>query len=175
MAVGDLERFVLGELQGAGYRVTASATFDWLTGRGPLEPEAAAAPNDVRERLIDLHADLGGDAQKLANKPSRRLPVDFDMGNRVLMEVDETQHFTSARLRTIDFYEGLDHDLDLDRYRDLCVRYVSEADAYYRSKQAADFLFPGGRTAHRAYFDAVRDLLAPPTWLPRNPSSRSRA
>lgn len=102
-----------------------------------------------------------GDLLKLQNKRRSPLPVDFDVGQRLLLEVDEPQHFSTPRLQTLDFYEGLQHDLDIDRYRDLCIRYSGEADSYRRTKAAADFPFPGGRTAQRAYLDAVRDLLAP--------------
>ena len=161
MAVGDTESFVLSALTKAGHKVTQGATFEWLTGRGPLEPEASMVSEDVRERLLTLHADLGGSHQKLATKARQRLPVDFQIEGRVLLELDETQHFSSARERTLDFYDDLHHDLDVARYRDLCVQYRANADAYFKNKTAADFPFPGGRTAQRAYLDAVRDFLAP--------------
>lgn len=161
MAVGDLERFVARHLEAEGYIFSMRSTFDWLSGLGPFEPAAESAPEPVRQRLIDMHTALGGDIQKLQNKRRSLLPVDFDFGQRILVEVDEPQHLSTARLQTLDYYEGLTHGLDTDRYRDLCIRHLSEADAYYRSKEAADFPFAGGRTAQRAYLDAVRDLLAP--------------
>jgi hypothetical protein len=161
VAVGDLERFVARHLEAEGYEFTVNSSFAWLSGLGPFEPSASSAPEPVRQRLTDMHAALGGDLQKLQNKRRSSLPVDFDLGDRLLLEVDEPQHFSTPRLQTLDFYEGLQHDLDIDRYRDLCIRYSGEADSYRRTKTAADFPFPGGRTAQRAYLDAVRDLLAP--------------
>ncbi len=161
MAVGDTENFVLSALRKAGHDVTHRATFEWLTGRGPLEPDASMVSEDVRERLLILHADLGGSQQKLATKARRRLPVDFQVEGRVLLELDETQHFSSARDRTLDFYNDIRHDLDIAKYRDLCVRYRGDADTYFKNKTAADFPSPGGRTAQRAYLDTVRDLIAP--------------
>ena len=53
------------------------------------------------------------------------------------------------------------HELDLEVYRSLCQRYHGPAQKKYAHKTARDFAFAGGRTAQRAYMDAVRDLLAP--------------
>ena len=94
---------------------------------------------DVRERLLILHADLGGNQQKLATKARRRLPVDFQVEGRVLLELDETQHFSSARDRTLDFYNDIRHDLDIAKYRDLCVRYRGTPTPISRTRPLPTF------------------------------------
>jgi len=161
MAVGDFQTSFQREAQLRGIDLTPEQTLNWLSGHGHLEEAAASAPTETRERLGEIHAALGGSPQGLSSKQRRLLPVDFLIGPRIIVELDETQHFTSARLRTLDFYDGLQHGLDVPRYRQLCIRHADSADAYWAQKTAADFLFPGGRSAQRAYLDAVRDLLGP--------------
>jgi hypothetical protein len=60
----------------------------------------------------------------------------------------------------LDFYDGIDHGLDLSQYRDLCSQYRDSADKYLRGREAVGFSFPGGLTAQRAYFDTTKDMLA---------------
>lgn len=140
--------------------VRERVTFDWLTNRAPLEDEKSPPPRVVY-RLTALHARLGGDWERLRNKRTRLLTYDFVVNDEVLIEVDQLFHFSSARQETLDFYDGLDHSLDIRRYRELCTGFTDEADKYQRNLEAPDFPFKGGRTAQRAYFDAVKDLLAP--------------
>jgi hypothetical protein len=79
-----------------------------------------------------------------------------------IVELDEEQHFTSARLRTFELYPSdVRIVYDAADYRALARTLRMRADRYRASKRAVDFPFPGGRRAQRAYFDAVRDLLAP--------------
>jgi hypothetical protein len=113
-------------------------------------------------RLATIHAELGGDAALLASKRTSRPKVDLILGDAMAVEVDEFQHFTTSRLRTLGRYDGIDVGFDVDRYEALCVQHAQRADAYRRAKTAVEFPFPGGRTAQRAYLDAVRDLLGPP-------------
>jgi hypothetical protein len=87
--------------------------------------------------------------------------VDFTLGDDIIVELDEFQHFTSARRQTLDFYEGVTHGLDLDSYRGHCRRTMDRADRYFAAKPASGFDWPGGRRAQRAYLDMVRDLLGP--------------
>lgn len=147
-------------LDSSGMETRERATFDWLTNRAPIEDKTFPPPRVVY-RLTALHARLGGDWSKLQSKRSRRLSYDFLVNNEVLIEVDRYFHFSSARLETLDFYESLEHDLDIRRYRELCTQAAKDADKYQRSLAAPDFPFKGGRIAQRAYFDAVKDLLAP--------------
>jgi hypothetical protein len=78
-----------------------------------------------------------------------------------MIEVDESQHFTSYRLRTLDLYpEGIPLGFDLEEYRELCRTWAPRSDRYRRSKAAVGF-GEGGRQRQRAYHDALRDLVTP--------------
>jgi hypothetical protein len=77
------------------------------------------------------------------------------------MEVDEFQHFTSWRLTTLSNYpENASLGFDRDEYERLCRAWSGKADRYRASKPARGFP-TAKRSAQRAYFDAVRDLLMP--------------
>jgi very-short-patch-repair endonuclease len=126
-----------------------------------LEPGAQRTPAALLATLATIHAELGGDATLLASKRLSRPKLDLFLGDAVVVEVDEIQHFSSARLRTLSHYDGLEVGFDVDLYRALCAEHARRADAYRRAKTATEFPFPGGRTAQRAYLDAARDLLGP--------------
>jgi hypothetical protein len=159
--VGDFARAVLQGGAAAGLQVREGGPLPWLSGRGHLEPGARGTPATILARLAGIYAELGGDTALLASKRSSRPKIDLFLGDAVAVEVDEIQHFTTARLRTLSHYGGLDVGFDIDVYRTLCGEHARRADAYRRAKTAADFPFPGGRTGQRAYLDAVRDLLGP--------------
>lgn len=139
--------------------VRRNVSFDWISNRVPLDTRHPAPPR-VQYRLTGVHTRLGGDWEKLEGK--RRVPLrfDFQVGESTLIQVDDKPHFSSARLTTLEFYDDLEHFLDIELYRELCEKYRSFADAYQRGKQAPDFPFTGGRTAQRAYLDVARDLLS---------------
>jgi hypothetical protein len=148
------------ELQSSGMEIREGVTFDWLTNRAPHENEPPLPPR-IMYRLIALHSRLGGDWLKLEKKRKRLLSYHFLVNEEVLIEVDRYFHFSSARLETLGFYEPLNHSLDIRRYRKLCEQFAERADRYQQRREAPDFAFEGGRTAQRAYFDTVKDLLAP--------------
>lgn len=135
-----------------------NVTFGWVTNRSPLGDEFPAPPR-VKYRLMAIHIRLGGDWSRLEQKRQQPLSFDFQVDD-TLIEIDRRYHFSSARMSTLDFYEDLDHTLDLDQYRELCSRFSGDADRYQSTRETADFPFPGGRTAQRAYFDAAKDLLS---------------
>src|SRR5690606_27411776 len=77
-----------------------------------------------------------------------------------IFEFDEHQHFSSARLKTFDFYPTeLKVNFSIVQWKQLCKTHKDNADKYRKSKTSADFDFVGGRTAQRAYLDCFRDLL----------------
>jgi hypothetical protein len=145
-------------LQKRGFEVNHHVRFDWLTSRAPTETDVAL-PSQVKYRLLALHSRLGGDWSRLSTKRRQSLRVDIQVDSTTLIEVDEKQHFSSARLASLDFYDGVDHGLDLARYHELCSQYRDSADKYLHGREAVDFPFPGGRTAQRAYFDTTKDFL----------------
>jgi len=78
------------------------------------------------------------------------------------VEVDEIQHFTTERLRTLDLYPAsAELWFDTGAYGTLISRWSTTGDRYRAAKPTVDFPFAGGRRAQRAYFDAFRDLAAP--------------
>jgi hypothetical protein len=132
----------------------------WLSERGHLGlPAEASSASAVLE---EIYVALGGDIELLETARVRRLPGDFiHVPTGTLVEVDESQHFTSARLTTLSLYP-VDPPLgfDLDHYKALCRKWRDESDGYYRTKAARGFGV-GGRQRQRAYNDALRDLAAP--------------
>lgn len=149
----------------AGLALAHASKLPWLTGRGHLSPAVQEkAPAHVINALARMHSDLGGDAEALANKRPGNPPTPdlIHLGSGCLIEVDEVQHFTSARLRTFDFYpREVPLGFDVDEYRELIELWRSKGDRAYAHKTSVDFPKPGGRQAQRAYNDALRDLLGP--------------
>ena len=145
-------------LQQRGFEVDRKVRFDWLTSRAPTELDISL-PSQIKYRLMALHARLGGDWPKLSSKRRHYLRVDLCVDATTLIEVDDTQHFSSARLDSLEFYDGLDHGLNVELYRQLCSQHQESADKYSRGREAVDFPFSGGRSAQRAYFDTTKDFL----------------
>lgn len=147
-------------LKQRGLDVEESVRFDWLTSKTPMETDSSVPPQ-VKYRLISIHRELGGDWLRLPKKRLQYLRVGIKVGDSTLIELDTLHHFSSARLKTLEMYEGLEHGLDIDAYRALCHEHLEQADKYQRTREAPDFPFAGGRTAQTAYFDAAKDLICP--------------
>jgi hypothetical protein len=154
----------VGELAKArGVVLAPGERLPWLTNRGHLAVGLRdRVPQETLEVLRAIFIELGGDEVALAAKRAGSDPRPDFMLDGQLVEIDEHQHFTTERRRTLEAYPATAL-LGFDRreYIDLCRAWHSSADRYRASKQTAEFSFPGGRRAQRAYFDVVRDLLAP--------------
>lgn len=100
----------------------------------------------------------------MATGRTNRLRGDFlHEPTGTLIEIDESQHFTSARLTTLGLYPPeLALDFALDDYKALCRRHRAKSDRYRANKEARGFGL-GGRTRQRAYYDALRDVATPAT------------
>lgn len=149
----------------AGVPLALGRAVPWLSGRGHLNPVVAErAPRIVLDALADMHEALGGDATALASKPTRSPPTP-DLVHTVtggLIEVDEVQHFTTARLLSFDYYpDDVPVGFDVSEYRRLIEHWRVKADRAFAHRISSDFGQPGGRQAQRAYNDALRDLIAP--------------
>ncbi|MCV7173699.1 hypothetical protein H7I41_27630 [Mycobacterium manitobense] len=135
---------------------------EWLNQRGHLGLPPGAQFASVRATLESIYVALGGDLATLATARTTPLRGDFlHVDSGTLIEVDESQHFTSARLRSLQLYLpdaplGFDHG----RYTDLCETWRDRSDNFYRTKAARGFGI-GGRQRQRAYYDALRDLATP--------------
>lgn len=148
-----------------GIPLASGRAVPWLSGRGHLNPIVQErAPKHVIGALAELHSALGGDVNALANKRPGNPPIPdlVHLVHGCVIEVDEVQHFTTARLASLDHYPpDVPIGFDLDEYRRLIVRWRAKGDAAFAHKVSADFPQRGGRQAQRAYNDALRDLLAP--------------
>ena len=158
MARGDTQR-AFAEAAAADGIIFERQSLPWLCERGHLAlPDEAA---DARALLEEIYLALDGDPDALASARPNRLPGDFlHRESCTLIEIDEPQHFTSARLITFDHYpDGLQLGFDIDHYRDLCRHWQAASDGDWR-KPARGF-GPGGRSRQRGYYDSLRDIATP--------------
>jgi len=159
MARGDCQREVAEAAAEDGIAF-GPQSFSWICQRGHLAlPDEASA---AREALARIFRELGGNEDELATARTTRLSGDFlHEPTRTLLEVDEHQHFTTARLRTLRLYPS-DARLgfDLEHYIALCKRWRTQADRAFAHRDAACF-GARGRQRQRAYYDALRDLATP--------------
>jgi hypothetical protein len=147
MPVGDCQR-EFGEAAVPDGIILSGQKFPWLSQQGHLAlPEGSQA----REVLRRIYVALGGDEDILGTARSRALPGDYlHEPTRTLIEIDEVQHFTSARFTALEHYPGeMPLGFDLEHYKSLCRRHSMQADKYRASKEARGF-GPGGRTRQRA-------------------------
>jgi hypothetical protein len=159
MPVGDCERAFLAAAEADGIALER-ARVSWLNQQGHFGlPEQAQAAVTVLGQIFEA---LGGDPTAQRAKRTTALPGDFvHVRSGTFIEVDESQHFTSHRLLTLDLYPaGALLGFDAEEYRDLCRRWSTKSDKYRATKSAVGF-GEGGRQRQRAYHDALRDLVAP--------------
>ena len=161
MPVGEFAREFAAQLASEGICLTADVTVSWLSGKGHHHPGAVSIGEDVRERLSDIYRAVNGLEALLISKRHSRCGVDFQLDERTFIELDEVQHFSSQRLTTLHYYNGLPHFVDVPLYQQLCRRFRATADRAWAKPVRNEFAFVGGRTSQRAYLDSVRDLIAP--------------
>lgn len=105
---------------------------------------------------------LSGNIEKNRTKRTTLLNCDAYFGGEYnfIFEFDEFQHFSSYRLKTLEFYsENCNLNFCPQTWKKYCINHHLSADGYRKSKTTTDFNFVGGRTAQRAYLDCFRDLL----------------
>ena len=76
-------------------------------------------------------------------------PCDYYVsGEKLIVEFDESQHFTRARLTALSLYSAdLKYGFSLERWKDLCRRIDAKDDT------------PIDRDERRAWYDVLRDLI----------------
>lgn len=159
MAVGDCERAFAAAAAADGI-VLERAREPWLNQRGHLGlPEAGQAAWPALDAIFTA---LGGRHEEQAAKRLTPLPGDFvHVASGTLIEIDESQHFTSFRLVSLDHYpDEVPVGFDRDAYRKLCRVWAPRSDKYRKDKAAVGF-GEAGRQRQRAYHDALRDLVSP--------------
>jgi hypothetical protein len=164
MPVGDCEKQFLHAAAADGLQLVRAAV-PALNRRGHLglPPEATFASD-----LLDaIFVALGGDRIAQAAKTLTPLRGDYlHVETGTFIEVDESQHFTTYRAATLDFYPpDAAIGFDIDEYRELCGTWAPRSDHYYAAKAAVGFGH-GGRQRQRAYHDALRDLATPVLGFP---------
>lgn len=143
MPAGECERAFAAAAAVDGL-VLERARVPWLNQRGHLG--LAAELGDVAEILERIFVALGGDLVEQSTKRLTPLRGDFvHAASGTFIEIDEYQHFTSHRLRSLELYS------------DLCRQWRGRSDKYRATKAAKGFGV-GGRQPQRAYHDALRDL-----------------
>lgn len=160
MPVGDTERGVAASAAAAGVVLTPMPRVPWLNTRGHFDLPAEAAPAvPILQRAFEL---LGGDEVEQRAKQRRPLPSDLlHAQTRTMVEVDEHQHFTSFRARTLDLLDADHAGFAVEHYRALCVDLAPQSDRYRAAKQAKGFPGECSRGRQRAYNDLLRDVVAP--------------
>lgn len=159
MAVGDKQKLIT-EIVSIVLKEPAqtSKKFDWFINKHSKE-NFGKHFSTIDKIFNSLNGDLN------ANQTKRSVSLDCDayFGGQFnfIFEFDEFQHFSSARLKTIENYPtDLKVNFDLLAWKKLCQTHKDKADNYRRTKTTTDFNFVGGRTAQRAYLDCFRDLQA---------------
>lgn len=147
----------------AGIQLQAEVTLPWLTRNGHLKPEVRQGlPPDALSAIERIFAALGGDDKLMAAKTRGSVRADFLLPSGIQVEYDEVQHFTTARLETLNQYaEDAPLGFDLREYIEITNAWIPKADKAFAHKQAAEFPGERGRQRQRAYFDAFRDIAAP--------------
>lgn len=159
MPVGDCERAFARAAASDGV-VLARARVPWLNQRGHYGlPSEASSVVDVLDNIFNALDGLAGEQK---GKRLTSLPGDFlHEPSGTFIEIDESQHFTSWRLRALNLYPPESPlGFDLQEYRSLCAEWAPRSDRYRASKAAKGF-GRRGRQRQRAYNDALRDLVVP--------------
>jgi hypothetical protein len=161
VAVGDTQREFAAAAKRDGIELTKQS-IDWLNQRGHLGLPDPENRRSTVATLEGIYLALGGDLSTLATARATRLRGDFvHDATGTLIEIDESQHFTTLRLQTLRMYPaGAPLGFSLDHYMQLCRTWGPNSDAYFRTKPARGFGV-GGRQRQRAYYDALRDLASP--------------
>ncbi|MDX1870693.1 hypothetical protein SBI67_01040 [Mycolicibacterium sp. 120266] len=166
MPAGETQRAFAAVAAADGIEL-AGQSVPWLNQRGHLglpDDDDRRAAVEVLERI---YVALGGDVAVLTTARPTRLRGDFiHPVTGTLIEVDESQHFTSFRLQTLQMYPpDVPLGFDLQEYIAICRRWQRTSDGYFRTKAARGFGV-GGRHRQRAYYDALRDLATPAMGCP---------
>jgi hypothetical protein len=161
--MGATEDAVARLAAGEGLDFRRGASLPWLTNKGHLDEGIAGTLDEqTLAALRSIYRELGGDESLLASKRSGSDPRIDLLHGALAIEVDEIQHFTTDRMRTLELYPpDADVLFNADEYRAAIRLWHQRADRYRASKPTRDLPFAGGRRAQRAYFDAFRDLVAP--------------
>lgn len=173
MAAGDPHLAFAEAAAADGIVLEGGRSFAWLCEQGHIglervakrrrDPELVGPVTAALEQLAEIFARLGGDVAVLAaSRENLLLPVELvHAPTGTLLEVDDSAHFTSFRLASLELYSpDAAVGFDLDELKELCRVWSPRTDVLGRGLAAKAFGF-GGVQRERAYQDALRDLAAP--------------
>ena len=175
MPVGDCQR-EFAQAAADDLVVLGPQSFPWLCEQGHFGLARIATDDEdadpyrlrvVMDALDRIYKGLGGDLDVLRTGRTNPLRGDFvHEPSGTLIEIDETQHFTTFRLQSLELYpEDIPLGFEIARYARLCEEWRAKSDGYRRTKAARGFGI-GGRQKQRAYYDALRDLATPAVGRP---------
>ena len=169
MPVGHKQKLITSIVSTVlGENAQTDIKFDWFVNKH-LKQHFKENFTTIDQIFKNLNGDLS------ANQAKRLTQLECDAyfsGKfNFIFEFDEFQHFSTARLKTFEFYpSNLLLNYPFSEWKALCNANKIKADKYRQSKTTVDFNFNGGRTAQRAYLDCFRDLLPAENGL--NPTLR---
>ncbi|WP_304944342.1 hypothetical protein [Vallitalea guaymasensis] len=146
-----------------GLKANNQKTFEWL-----INSHLIVEDDIIKDVLNTIFVNLKGDFDCLRNKRKCKLRTDayFD-SLKLVLEIDELQHFTLSRLQTLEIIQGaknirLGYDIEsyINKCKDNHILALKKGQVGYR-KPTKEFPFKHGRAYQRAYFDSIRDLVIP--------------
>jgi len=154
MAVGDKQKLITEIVSLALNEKSQCEKFDWFINQHQKDHFKGSF-----NLIGKIFSDLNGNN---SIKRSVQLQSDAYFGGKYnfLFEFDEIQHFSTARLKTLNNYPNqLKLNYSISDWKKWCLIYSTTADRYRFNKTTTDFYFKGGRTCQRAYLDCFRDFL----------------
>src|SRR5712692_1742555 len=102
-----------------GFEFQRSVSLPWLTNKGHLaDVVAGKLDEETLVAMRSIYEELGGDESLLASKRSGSDPRIDLLHGALGIEVDEIQHFTTERMRTLELYPpDADVLFNVDDYR----------------------------------------------------------
>src|SRR5579864_8463686 len=126
-----------------GLEFQRGASLPWLTNKGHLA-DVVAGKLDAQTlaAVRSIYQELGGDESLLTSKRSGSNPRIDLLHGALAIEVDEIQHFTTERARTLELYPPrADVLFNADEYLEAIRVWHQRADRYRASKPTRDFPF----------------------------------
>ncbi|MEQ4567215.1 hypothetical protein [Paenarthrobacter sp. CAP02] len=160
------QRFLIAAAKD-GVTLVPAPNYDWIGTRGPFGLATQSGP--LFDTVLEMAQALDGYLDVMRS-PKRTKRADFDLIHEptgIHIEVDEEQHFSTHRLKMLDFYwPDIDYGFDPEEYRALCRLHGPRMDRTgWAAKDTVNF-GPRSRAKQRAFYDAMKDLVLPAMGMP---------
>ncbi|WP_223937426.1 hypothetical protein [Arthrobacter sp. StoSoilB5] len=141
--------------------------YDWIGTRGPFGLATQSGP--LFDTVLEMAQALDGYLDVMRS-PKRTKRADFDLIHEptgIHIEVDEEQHFSTHRLKMLDFYgPDVDYGFDLEEYRALCRLHGPRIDRTGWAANDTVNFGPRSRAKQGAFYDSMKDLVLPAMGIP---------